>query len=275
MRCYLPLFNSHPQWNKPCWSCSSTRKKSAYSSKASLREALKLGREHIKQQVKRHFPERLLSGDDQGILILHRVSGVRLGWPGMDQRKSVWKYLKWATGCMCEQMMEEEEEEEEGTNASGVCFVVCVQVEHEAHCPRTKISIICWQNSSQLLCFDSSTSVWICLLKGSYNYRICARWKVRPDRRRLTIRGLSICRICVSVRRVCRRLLSIRRSWWWLAVVSLLLTIRTRCRISVVVGASSLSIAWGLLRLLLPALPLGLATVRRSTGIPVWWHRCC
>jgi hypothetical protein len=55
MRCYLPLLNSHPQWNKPCWSCSSTRKKSAYSSKASLREALKLGREHIKQQVKGIF----------------------------------------------------------------------------------------------------------------------------------------------------------------------------------------------------------------------------
>jgi hypothetical protein len=40
-------------------------------------------------------------------------------------------------------MMEEEEEEEEGTNASGVGFVVRVQVEHEAHCPRAKISIIC------------------------------------------------------------------------------------------------------------------------------------
>jgi hypothetical protein len=169
-----------------------------------------------------------------------------------------------------------------GTDRSGVVTVICIYVEHQPHCARTKWWIH-WQHSCQFLCVDCSTSICVCHLKNTHYFRLCAWRKACPRRRHLTIGGLSVWRICrlsigrvsrrlLSVWRVCRRLLSIwrvcrRRR---LPVLRLLLTIRTwRRRLAVVRAPGLCCIAWSLL--LLPALPLIIGWSGRLT---IWCHSC-
>lgn len=200
---------------------------------------------------------------------LNRNFNMQLRWIHQDQFRSNWK-----SGHL------QSPRDVKGTNAGGVVLIICIQMEHTAHRAWTKTSILCWQHSSKLHCIDRSTSIQICLLKNSHNFRFCAWREVRPGWLTI-IGGLFSIRsaICLSMWKVWGRVRLLCCIIWrrclrpMVVLCFFLLIIKTRCRLSVV-RASILSSVWGLLLLLLPTLLLERALVWGSDlGVPIQrWH---